>query len=214
MTPTASRFKPRALYEEVAEALRERIFNGALKPGDWVDELALAEEFGISRTPLREAIKVLAAEGLITMKLRRGAYVTEVDEQELAEIYHLMALLESDAAATVAAKASTAELAELKKLHQHLESSAGQDIARFFAANEAFHMRLLQLSSNRWRDQIVADLRKVMKLSRAQSLLKPGRIKQSLAEHAAIMRALHKRDSVVAAAAMRNHINSGLEAAA
>lgn len=213
MTPTASRFKPRALYEEVAEALRERIFNGALKPGDWVDELALAEEFGISRTPLREAIKVLAAEGLITMKLRRGAYVTEVDEQELAEIYHLMALLESDAAATVAAKASTAELAELKKLHQHLESSAGQDIARFFAANEAFHMRLLQLSNNRWRDQIVADLRKVMKLSRAQSLAKEGRLQQSLEEHRQIVAALQSRQPEAAREAMHAHITHGREAA-
>lgn len=209
----ASRFKPRALYEEVAEALRERIFNGALKPGDWVDELALAEEFGISRTPLREAIKVLAAEGLITMKLRRGAYVTEVDAQELSEIYHLMALLESDAAATVAQKASKAELAELEKLHQRLEDSAAKDLPSFFAANEAFHMRLLALSSNRWRDQIVADLRKVMKLSRAQSLAKEGRLQESLQEHRAILTALKARKPEAARQAMHAHITHGREAA-
>jgi DNA-binding GntR family transcriptional regulator len=210
----AARFKPRALYEEVAEALRERIFSGALKPGDWVDELALTEEFGISRTPLREAIKVLAAEGLITMKLRRGAYVTEVDEQELSEIYHLMALLESDAAATVALKASKAELVELEKLHQRLEDSAGQDVASFFAANEAFHMRLLALAKNRWRDQIVADLRKVMKLSRAQSLTKQGRLQQSLDEHRQIVAALKARKPTAAREAMHAHITHGREAAA
>lgn len=210
----SSRFKPRALYEEVAEALRERIFSGQLKPGDWVDELALAEEFGISRTPLREAIKVLAVEGLITMKLRRGAYVTEVNEQELAEIYHLMALLESDAAATVAAQANQAQIAELEHLHQALEDSAKQDITRFFAANEAFHMRLLQLSSNRWREQIVADLRKVMKLSRAQSLAKEGRLQQSLEEHRQIMQALKSGDAQAARLAMHAHITHGREAAA
>ena len=74
----------RALYEEVAELLRERIFRQELKPGSWIDELKLAEEYGISRTPLREALKVLATEGLVTMKLRRGAYVTEVSERDLA----------------------------------------------------------------------------------------------------------------------------------
>jgi DNA-binding GntR family transcriptional regulator len=207
------RFKPRALYEEVADALRERIFSGALKPGDWVDELALSEEFGISRTPLREAIKVLAAEGLITMKLRRGAYVTEVDEKELAEIYHLMALLESDAAATVAQKASKPELAELEKLHQKLEDCASQDVASFFAANEAFHMRLLTLSGNRWCNQVVADLRKVMKLSRAQSLTKAGRLQQSLNEHRHIMAAIKSKKSDVARQAMHAHIMQGREAA-
>src|SRR3978361_1065115 len=101
---------PRALYEEVAELLRQRIFQRELEPGGWIDEMKLAEEYGISRTPLREALKVLAAEGLVTMKVRRGAYVTEVSEQDLADVYHLLALLESDAAGVVAARASAAQL--------------------------------------------------------------------------------------------------------
>ena len=93
---------PRALYQEVAEQLRERIFNRELPPGSWIDELRLAKDYGISRTPLREALKVLATEGLVTMKVRRGAYVTEVSEQDLADVYHVLALLESDAAGLVA----------------------------------------------------------------------------------------------------------------
>src|SRR3954469_20624872 len=105
---------PRALYEEVAELLRQRIFRRELEPGSWIDEVKLAQEYGISRTPLREALKVLAAEGLVTMKVRRGAYVTEVSEQDLAEVYHLLGLLESDAAAAVAVAASEAQLAELR----------------------------------------------------------------------------------------------------
>src|SRR3982751_3836883 len=109
---------PRALYEEVAELLRQRIFRRELEPGSWIDELKLAEEYGISRTPLREALKVLAAEGLVTMKVRRGAYVTEVSEQDLADVYHLLALLESDAAGVVAQRATDAQLEELRTLHQ------------------------------------------------------------------------------------------------
>ena len=98
---------PRALYEEVAELLRQRIFNRELVPGSWIDELKLAEEYGISRTPLREALKVLATEGLVTMKVRRGAYVTEVNEKDLTDVYHLLSLLESDAAGVVAAEAGS-----------------------------------------------------------------------------------------------------------
>jgi DNA-binding GntR family transcriptional regulator len=76
--------KQRALYEEVAELLREKIFNHQLAAGAWIDELKIAAEYGISRTPLREALKVLATEGLVTMKVRRGAYVTEVNDKDLA----------------------------------------------------------------------------------------------------------------------------------
>ena len=204
---------PRALYEEVAELLRQRIFSRELTPGSWIDELKLAEEYGISRTPLREALKVLATEGLVTMKVRRGAYVTEVSERDLADVYHLLALLESDAAGVVAAQATPAQLKELQNLHDELEKAAGNR-ERFFEINEAFHMRLLEVANNRWRDQMVADLRKVMKLNRHNSLLKSGRIEESLAEHRAIMQALSARDAEATAQRMREHFRNGLEAAA
>ncbi|MEY3487475.1 MAG: hypothetical protein RL075_1480 [Pseudomonadota bacterium] len=204
---------PRALYEEVAELLRQRIFNRELAPGSWIDELKLAEEYGISRTPLREALKVLATEGLVTMKVRRGAYVTEVSERDLADVYHLLALLESDAAGVVAVKASDAQIKELAALHKELEKAVGQR-ERFFEINEAFHMRLLEIADNRWRDQMVADLRKVMKLNRHNSLLKSGRIEESLAEHQGIMTALLARDAAATVQAMQAHFQNGLEAAA
>ncbi len=204
---------PRALYEEVAELLRERIFSRELAPGSWIDELKLAEAYGISRTPLREALKVLATEGLVTMKVRRGAYVTEVNEKDLTDVYHLLALLESDAASVVAHQATAAQLKELQGLHNELEKSASNR-ERFFEINEAFHMRLLEIANNRWRDQMVVDLRKVMKLNRHNSLLKSGRIEESLSEHSAIMQALAARDAVSAAQRMREHFANGLEAAA
>lgn len=204
---------PRALYQEVAELLRQRIFRRELEPGSWIDEVKLAQEYGISRTPLREALKVLAAEGLVTMKVRRGAYVTEVSERDLSDVYHLLALLESDAAAVVAERATEAQLKELQKLHQELEAAV-KNRDKFFAINERFHMRLLELADNRWRDQMVADLRKVMKLNRHNSLLKSGRIQESLAEHAALMDALAKRDPQAARERMQEHFRNGLEAAA
>jgi DNA-binding GntR family transcriptional regulator len=206
----------RALYEEVAELLRQRIFNRELEPGSWIDELKIAEAYGISRTPLREALKVLAAEGLVTMKVRRGAYVTEVSEQDLTEVYHLLSLLESDAAGVVANNATDAQLLDLKGLHEELEAAAQPaqlDRERFFEVNERFHMRLLEIANNRWRNQMVADLRKVMKLNRHNSLLKSGRIEESLEEHRALMAAVLAHDPIASTAQMKKHFDNGLEAA-
>lgn len=203
---------PRALYEEVAEQLRQRIFRRELEPGSWIDELKIAEEFGISRTPLREALKVLAAEGLVTMKVRRGAYVTEMSEKDLRDVYHLLSLLESDAAGVVAERATDGQLKALQDLHAELEAAVA-DREQFFAINERFHMHLLEMADNRWRSQMVADLRKVMKLNRHNSLFKQGRIQDSLGEHRAILAAMLARDAKATAQAMQAHFAQGLEAA-
>ncbi len=203
---------PRALYEEVAELLRQRIFSNQLAPGSWIDELKLADEYGISRTPLREALKVLATEGLVTMKVRRGAYVTEINAKDQRDVYHLLSLLEADAASVVAASATDEQLQDLQSLHQALVAAVA-DTDQFFAVNERFHMRLLEIADNRWRDQLVADLRKVMKLNRHHSLLKSGRVAESLSEHQALMNALLGRDPALSAKRMREHFANGLEAA-
>lgn len=203
----------RALYEEVADRLRQQIFARELEPGSWIDELKLCAEFGISRTPMREALKVLAVEGLVTMKVRRGAYVTEMSKTDVEQVYHVMALLESDAAGRVAAHASEAERAELRALHERLEKQVRQRDA-FFATNEQFHMALLRMAGNRWAMQTVTDLRKVMKLNRHHSLFKQGRLAESLAEHRALMAAIEARDAAEATRLMRAHFENGLEAAA
>ena len=167
----------RALYQDVAERLRQQIFARELEPGSWVDEMKLCSEYGISRTPLREALKVLAAEGLVTMKLRRGAYVTEMSRDDVEQVYHLLALLESDAAGQVAANATAVQRAELAGLHAQLEKQARHRDS-FFTVNEQFHMALLLMAGNRYALQTVADLRKVMKLNRHHSLFKQGRLSE------------------------------------
>jgi DNA-binding GntR family transcriptional regulator len=213
---TALPLPHRALYEEVAERLRQRIFDRDLAPGCWIDELKIAEAYGISRTPLREALKVLAAEGLVTMKVRRGAYVTEVSERDLSDVYYLLSLLESDAASVVANTATAAQIEELQALHSELEAAASpeqQDRELFFEINDRFHMRLLEIANNRWRVQMVMDLRKVMKLNRHNSLLKSGRVQESLNEHKALMTAIVTRDAKLSQQQMQLHFKSGLEAA-
>ena len=113
----------------------------------------------------------------------------------------------------MATTATPAQLKELQDLHAELEAAANER-DRFFAVNERFHMLLLELSDNRWRSQMVADLRKGMKLNRHNSLLKQGRIEDSLNEHRAILAAMVARDASATARAMQAHFAQGLEAAA
>ncbi|MRR50110.1 MAG: GntR family transcriptional regulator [Rhodocyclaceae bacterium] len=204
-----------ALYEQVAEQLRARIYAHELAPGAWVDEQAIAAEFGISRTPLREALKVLASEGLVLLKPRRGCYVAELSEQDLDEIFPVMAMLEGRCAFEAAAKATPADIARLDTLHAQLEiHAAANDADRFFEANQAFHNALQDLAGNRWLSQLIDDTRKFIKLTRRDSLRLEGRLKQSLAEHQAIMAALRRHDADQAGRLMHDHILSGRAAVA
>ena len=203
----------RPLYEDVADRLREQIFTKVLGPGSWLDEQSLAEQFGISRTPMREAIKVLASEGLVTIKMRRGAYVTEVNRSDLEQIFTIMSLLEGQAAKETALKASEDELNRLDHLHHRLEKAAAdRDIEQFFEINGKFHELIQEIAGNRWMKGVIADLRKVLKLHRRDSLTSTGRIQSSLIEHREILQALLKRDEVAAEASMRKHLARGLEA--
>jgi len=209
--PSAS-LAPRALYQEVAERLRQQIYGRELEPGAWIDELKLCKEMGISRTPMREALKVLAVEGLVTMKVRRGAYVTELSERDVREAYQLLALLESDAAGEVARKADARQLAELQHLHEQLEARLA-DRDQFFAANEEFHRKLLEIDDNRLRQHLVSDLRRIIKLNRHHSLFKAGRLLDSLQEHRELMAALAAHSPARATELMRLHFQNGLAAA-
>lgn len=210
-----TRIVPTALYQEVAERLRERIFAHELTPGDWIDEQKLAEQYGISRTPLREALKVLASEGLVELKPRRGCYVTEVSSQDIDEIFPLMALLEGRCACIAVQQATPADIRKLKTIHEKLELAAKEDrINAFFEANQEFHRSIQEMTNNRWLLSVIQDLRKVLKLSRLHSLSLEGRLQQSLDEHRVIMAAFEAGDAEKAEKSMHDHLLYGRAALA
>ena len=209
-----SLLSPRPLYEEVAERLRTSIFSHEFAPGSWIDEQAIAKEYGISRTPMREAIKILAAEGLITMKMRRGAYVTEVSKSDLSQIFTVLALLEGQACRETALKASEGQLEALDSIHMKLErAAADRDLEQFFAINQSFHDKLQEISNNPWMKRVIDDLRKVLKLQRRDSLSKRGRLESSLIEHRKILSALLARDADLSEKLMKEHLLQGQLAA-
>ena len=196
-----------SLHDEVAAQLRERIFAGELAPGMFLDEVRLAELLKISRTPLREALKVLTAEGLLRHEPRRGCFVSEVTEQDLDEIFPVIALLEGRCAFEAAQHATDADLATLEDLHQKLVKYAkAKRINEYYETNFAIHEAIIALADNRWLAMVIGDLRKIVKLARLQQLHAPGRLDQSLSEHLAVFAALKARDAEGAEAAMRTHL--------
>jgi DNA-binding GntR family transcriptional regulator len=207
---SASRIPQTALYQEVAERLRQRIYAHELSPGSWIDEQALAEGYGISRTPLREALKVLASEGLVNLIPRRGCYVTEISERDLDEIFPLLALLEGRCAAEATRRAKPADIKRLVAIHETLERHTTQgNLEAFFEVNQAFHAEIQRLADNRWLMQVISDLRKVLKLTRHHSLSREGRMQQSRDEHRDIMAAIRAGQPDAAERAMQIHLANG-----
>ena len=197
-----------SLHDEVAAQLRQRIFSGELAPGVFLDEVALAGDMQISRTPLREALKVLTAEGLVRHEPRRGCFVNQVTAQDLDEIFPVIALLEGRCAREAATHATDADLAALQVLHDKLARHAkARRINDYYSVNFEIHEAIITLADNRWLAQVIGDLRKIVQLARLQQLHAPGRLEQSLAEHLAVFAALKARDPEGAEAAMRTHLS-------
>ena len=202
-----------SLHDEVAERLRGLIFSGDLTPGEWVNEVQLCETWEISRTPLREALKVLNAEGLVRHEPRRGCFVNEVTEQDLDEIFPVIALLEGRCAHEAACHASDADLMALAALHAQLQAHAQAGrIPDYYATHYTSHESISAMAGNKWLAMAIGDLRKILKLARLQQLNAPGRLAQSLSEHLAIFSALQDRNALAAEAAMRIHLTRQREA--
>lgn len=208
-----NRIVQQVLYREVADRLRAMIQRNELEAGAWIDELRLTHELGVSRTPLREALKVLVAEGLLRLEPRRGCYVNELSSRDLDDIFPLMAMLEGRCAYEAAKKVTAADLQRLDPMHRQLQAHAqAGDIDRYYATNAAIHETIQALADNRWLSDMVESLRKLLSLSRHKSLAYPGRIQESCAEHLAIFAALKARDPDGAEALTRKHLLRQLDA--
>ena len=202
-----------SLHDGVAAQLRSMVFERQLAPGQWIDEKALAKAWLVSRTPLREALKVLAAEGLVELVPQRGCRVIELSDDDADDLFPVMALLEGRCAHEAALKAGADDVAELQRLHQALEHhAAARDIDGYYRANHAFHTRVQALADNRWLDRATGDLRKFVRLMRGRQLNLPGRIDASLNEHRVLIDAFAQRDAARAERAMHDHLMAQLVA--
>ena len=201
------------LHEEVVGRIRAILLDGEIPPGARIPERELCDRLQISRTPLREALKVLAAEGLVTLVPRQGCRVTELSEDEADELFPIMALLEGRCAFEATCKAKPAEVRQLRRLHDALEKhAAARSIDGYYKANHAFHSKVQALAANRWLDRATNDLRRFLRLLRGRQLNGSGRIDASIAEHRALMAAIERGDAAGAERLMHDHLMAQLGA--
>jgi DNA-binding GntR family transcriptional regulator len=195
------------LWQRVYDHLRAEILAGGLQPGAELAEVALSEQLGVSRGPIREAIGRLASEGLVTVRPRRGAVVRSLSKAEFVELYQVREALELMAVKLAVPRLRPEDIAALQgmidEMAEHAERS---EVGEFFEANAAFHVRLFEASGNGKLQELYRQLLGQLGRYRTRSLLLRGNLQRSVAEHAAILRAAKRGDADRAAHLMSEHI--------
>lgn len=203
----------KTLHEEIANNLREMIMSGELREGDKIRENELCDLMGISKTPLREALRVLSAEGLIHLIPNRGSFVTTPTFEEIKEMFDVMVALEGVCARTAVEKMSDQDFVKLDNLHRKLEQNfKRKDQKEYIRQNNLYHAFVQELAGNKTLNQIVNGLRQKILLYRFQSLNLPGRFEQSIKEHRSLLAAFRNRDSGKAESLMKSHLKKQCDA--
>jgi DNA-binding GntR family transcriptional regulator len=187
--------------------MRDAIISGVLKPGERLMEIQLAEEMGVSRTPVREAIRKLELEAFVVMIPRKGAYVAGISHKDVADVFEIRTALEGLAAGLAAERITADEIEEMERVILFTEGEE-KDLERIVAKDTEFHDLLYKASRNNRLLQILANLREQIQRFRATSLAVPGRVLEAVKEHRAIVEALAEHNSEKAQELMTAHIVS------
>lgn len=208
-------FKPIArplLLDEVVKQLRAMINDGALAPGIRIPERALCEQLGISRTPLREAYRVLAAEGLVELHPHRSTSVTKLDVREVDHIFEVMEGLEAMAGELTCEKMTDEQLTEIRSLHERMIGHyRKRNKAGFFRLNQEIHEHIMRASGNPVLIKIYEGLSGRMRRARYMALNTDSQWREAVKEHEAIMKALAARQKVDLARMLRLHLRNKRE---
>ncbi|CAN5322582.1 GntR family transcriptional regulator [soil metagenome] len=195
------------LSERLRESIEEEIATGVLLPGTHLDEVELATRFGVSRTPIREAISLLSGEGLVESRPRRGAVVAQVSPHRLIEMFEVMAELEAMCVRLAARRVTDDELAEIQAAHEACRvASASRDPDAYFYANERFHFALYRASHNDFLAEQAAALQRKLRPYRRLQLRVRNRLQGSFAEHQSVIDAVRAGDAQAAADHVRSHV--------
>jgi DNA-binding GntR family transcriptional regulator len=207
ITPAFSRIPRQPLHQLAVDRLRDLIVQGDLSPGERLNERLLCERLGISRTPLREAIKLLATEGLVRLLPNRGAQVAPLEARRLAETLHVMGAMEALAGELACRHASAAAIAEIRLLHDEmLRQYAARDLAGYFHCNQAIHLKIVEAGGNAVLASTYRQLNANVLRARYMANLSQERWDAAMREHEAIMAALEARDAQKVTRLLREHL--------
>jgi DNA-binding GntR family transcriptional regulator len=202
----------RSLSQQLAERLREMILDGDLAPGERLQEIELSARFGVSRTPLREAMKALSSEGLVTLTPNRGAAVSKLKPEEVAEIFPVMGALEALAGELACVHATDDEISELAHLHSELMVHyTARDQAAYYDTNQEVHNLILKAARNTTLAEQYNQLAGRVSRARFRGTMSDAEWAKSVAEHEALMAALTRRDGSRVARILKTHVDTKLE---
>ena len=195
-----------SLHEEIVARLRDMVLKGELQPGQWIPELRLCDDLGISRTPVREALKVLASENLVTLMPNRGAVVAHIVASEIVEMFEVMHALEAAIGRLVVARATDDDLSALLAMHDRMvEQHALGERVLYFEENQAIHQRFADLTGNRTLGATYAGFAGKIRRARALANISDARWAESVREHDTFMAALMGRDANLFASLLEDH---------
>jgi DNA-binding GntR family transcriptional regulator len=197
------------LHNEVAERLRGMILSGELAPGERLNERLLSERFGISRTPLREAIKVLSSEGLVRLHVNRGAAVSEITPQAAEDAFQVIGALEALAGELACARATEADIDEIRAMHYQMRVHHTRgELAEYFALNQRIHQKIVACAGNAELSSMYKNLSGRIRRARYVANYSKERWDRAVEEHEQILAALTRRDGPQLKAILREHLEN------
>ncbi len=212
VTATALPIQRRTLHDELVDRLRHMIVEGDLKPGEKLSEKELSETFGVSRTPLREALKVLGKEGLVSLVPNRGATVSKLTLEDLEEAFPIMGALESVSGELACANITDEEITKLEKLHNDMvEKYKSSDLSNYFKLNEAIHQLILDAARNPTLREMQRSLSGRIRRARYMANMSAERWARAVAEHEKILEAVKERDGEKLGAILKLHLANKLQ---
>jgi len=202
--------KPRTLRERIVDFIKDSVVTGRLKPGERVPEQEIAQNFGISRTPIREAFRQLESEGFLTVTPRKGAVVSPITDKDVSEFYAIKSLLEGYAAKTACEKLTDKEIKRLVGLNSQMRKSAEKnDVKGFFRLDNQFHDTFLKACGNEKLFNLIHHLVQQFERFRITAMSLPGRMLDSVRQHGEIVEAFSKRDSSLVEGLVRANAERG-----
>jgi DNA-binding GntR family transcriptional regulator len=207
------RIQAKILHQEVVNQIREMIRNGVLVKGQKINEKHLCESMGVSRTPVRESLRILSSEGLIDLIPHKGAYVSQPPIKEISDMFEVMSVLEGTCARLAAKRMTEKKFRKIETLHQKLEKHyRNRDHEAYLDNNNTYHVFIQELSGNKVVNDVINGLRQKILLYRHRQLYQPERFDQSIQEHRDLLEAFRKRDAALAERLMKRHLIKQCEA--
>ena len=201
------KIKPKAIHEEVTSQIREMIRDGIFVKGQKIDEKYICESMGVSRTPVREALRTLNAEGLVELIPNKGTYVSDPPMEVIQDLFEVISVLEGTSARLATQKMNDRDFAKIESLHQDLERYyTVRDHKAYLQRNHVLHELIEDINGNKVLKQVIDGLRQKILLYRYRQLYEKYRFDQSIQEHRDLLEAFRKRDAALAEITMKRHL--------